>query len=71
MSFSSVTSTIKLKTHSPLTQSPFTGTDCLSAILNPNYNFLLEKFRILAAFYWSVCFMRLWFSMMLNILILI
>ena len=29
MSFSSVTSTLKLKTHSQLTQSPFTGTDCL------------------------------------------
>ena len=29
MSFSSVTSTLKLKTHSQLTQSLFTGTDCL------------------------------------------
>ena len=29
MFFSSVTSTLKLKTHSQLTQSPFTGTDCL------------------------------------------
>ena len=29
MSFSSVTSTLKLKTNSQLTQSPFTGTDCL------------------------------------------
>ena len=27
--FSFVTSTLKLKTHSQLTQSPFTGTDCL------------------------------------------
>ena len=27
--FSSVTGTLKLKTHSQLTQSPFTGTDCL------------------------------------------
>ena len=27
--FSSVTSAVKLKTHSQLTQSPFTGTDCL------------------------------------------
>ena len=29
MSFSSFTSTLRLKTHSQLTQSPFTGTDCL------------------------------------------
>ena len=29
VSFSSFTSTLKLKTHSQLTQSPFTGTDCL------------------------------------------
>ena len=28
MSFSSFTSTLKLKTHSQLTQSPFTSTDC-------------------------------------------
>ena len=28
VSFSSVTSTLKLKTHSQLTQSPFRGTDC-------------------------------------------
>ena len=32
VSFSSVTSTLKLKTHSQLTQSPFTGTDCLFLI---------------------------------------
>ena len=30
VSLSSVTSTLKLKAHSQLTQSPFTGTDCLS-----------------------------------------
>ena len=29
---SSFTSTLKLKTHSQLTQSPFTGTDCLSSL---------------------------------------
>ena len=33
VSFSSVISTLKLKAHSQLTQSPFTGTDCLFKIM--------------------------------------
>ena len=39
VSFSSVTSTLKLKTHSQLTQTPFTGTDCL--FLNDQCKFIL------------------------------
>ena len=34
VSFSSFTSTLKLKTHSQLTQSPFMGTDCLFIVVN-------------------------------------
>ena len=36
VSFSSVTSTLKLKTHSQLTQSPFTGSDSLLSSLSRN-----------------------------------
>ena len=46
MSFSSLkfTSTLKLKTHSQLTQSPFKGTDCLSFFIHSEKRrcFMLE-----------------------------
>ena len=36
VSFSLFTSTLKLKTHSQLTQSPFPGTDCLLFTISQN-----------------------------------
>ena len=45
MSFSSVTSTLKLKTHSQLTQSLFTGTDCLFIELNMLFFIMISRHR--------------------------
>ena len=39
VSFSSFTSTLKLKTHSQLTQSPLTGIDCMFKIKPPQHVF--------------------------------
>ena len=46
MSFSSFTSTLKLKTHSQLTQSPFMGTDLSSFTLSES---------LLVIFFYQVC----------------
>ena len=40
MSFPSFTSNLKLKTHSQLTQNPFTGTDCLPMVGSLQYTTL-------------------------------
>ena len=48
MSFSSFTSSLKLKTHSQLTQSPFTGTDRL-------FLFGLENMSTMTEYFTSFC----------------
>ena len=68
VSFSSVTSTLKLKRHSQLTWSPFTGTDCLLYVIFTLISPLTEELITLYVFFYlsTLCFSHIFFALFKN-----